>query len=240
MDELADWELVARGSSGAVVRRSPGAMAYAKSGPHVAQERDRLAWLAQTDVVVPRVLDWIEGPTPTLVTAALPGVPATGVPLALRPVAAEAVREAVGRLHALPVAACPFDRRLRVTVALARQRATTGLVELDDLDPERAGATVESLLADLAARLPRAEAAQPAGLVVCHGDATADNVLVSPDTGRLVGVVDVGALGVADRHLDLALISRTGPVAVALAERPWTADADPALLEFYRLLDEFF
>ncbi|MGN0064344.1 MAG: phosphotransferase [Nocardioides sp.] len=240
MDEFADWALVTSGRSGAVLRRSPGGMAYAKSGPDVAHERDRLLWLAGTDVVAPRVLDWVEGPVPTLVTAALPGVPAASVPMALRPVAAESVREAVGRLHALDVAACPFDRRLRVTVAEARRRADTGLVDLDDLDPERAGATVASLLDDLAVRLPHAEEAETSGLAVCHGDATADNVLVSPDTGRLVGVVDVGSLGVADRHLDLALVSRTGPVSVALAGRPWTADADPVLLEFYRLLDEFF
>ena len=43
-------------------------------------------------------------------------------------------------------------------------------------------------------------------LVVCHGDACVPNTLVGAD-GQWVGLVDLGALGVADRWSDLAVAS---------------------------------
>lgn len=73
-------------------------------------------------------------------------------------------------------------------------------------------------------------------------------MLIDPETLTVTGIVDVGRLGVADRHLDLALL--TGSLASTdlnptygpeLAD--WIADrtgADPWRIEYHRLLDEFF
>lgn len=62
-------------------------------------------------------------------------------------------------------------------------------------------------------------------------------------------MVDVGRLGLADRHLDLALASRSmadrdlnpsfGPAAAEVFLAAYGHPADPWRLDFYRLLDEF-
>ncbi len=227
------------------MRRSPGGMAHAKTALSAAaaaelrDERDRLGWLAGAGLVgieVPRVLDFVDGPRPTLVTSTLPGVAASSVPVALRGAGIEALREAIGRLHALDPATCGYESTLAVTVARASRAVAEGTVDGDDLDAERAGRSPQSLLEELLAGRERAESAQEHHLVVCHGDATTDNVLVEAGTGALVGIVDVGRLGVADRHRDLALAQRDG---LDLSARAWTADADQWLLHYYRLLDEF-
>ena len=106
--------------------------------------------------------------------------------------------------------------------------------DLDDLDEERRGWTLDRLVAELLATRPADE-----DLVVCHGDLTLDNVLFDPDTGRATGLIDAGRLGVADRWMDLALATRSlGPAADRYLARYGIAP-DPAKLAFYRLLDEF-
>jgi aminoglycoside phosphotransferase len=56
------WEQVLTGRSGAVVRRSPDGRAYAKSGSgrvraELADEHERLAWLAEVDLPSAEVLE---------------------------------------------------------------------------------------------------------------------------------------------------------------------------------------
>ncbi len=63
-------------------------------------------------------------------------------------------------------------------------------------------------------------------------------------------MIDVGRLGVADRHLDLALATRSasdtslnpawGPGAAETLLAAYGRPTDPWRLDFYRLLDEFF
>ena len=63
----------------------------------------------------------------------------------------------------------------------------------------------------------------------------------------MTGIVDVGRLGVADRHLDVALLTRSAasPINPGYGEQlaAWViaeSGADPWRIEYYRLLDEFF
>jgi aminoglycoside phosphotransferase len=250
------WELVSTGNTRAVVRRSPDGRAYAKtgSGPvreELSDERDRLLWLSTTDLPAPPVLDWVDdGETATLTTAAVPGVPLSDLPPPATGDGAKALGTFLAALHVIRHDACPFERWLAVTVPLARVNVAEGRVDEDDFDVERAGSSAESLLEDLLARRPRAEELELGDLVVCHGDACLPNVLVDPDSFEVTGMVDVGRLGVGDRHLDLALAARSvsdtslnrayGPAAAEAMLAAYGLPADPWRLEFYRLLDEFF
>jgi aminoglycoside phosphotransferase len=192
---------------------------------------------------VPEVVDsGAAGDVRWLVTTAVPGRPASaGWPVEQHGAVVDALADVARALHALPVDDCPFDRGLAVTVDAARHAVRAGLVDLDDLDDERAGWTADRLLAELEATRPADE--DP---VVCHGDLTPANVLVDPGALVVTGLVDVGGLGRADRHRDLALITREltddafGPGAVARFLRRYGGPApDPDRLAFYRLLDEF-
>ncbi|MFD2353562.1 phosphotransferase [Nonomuraea ferruginea] len=74
--------------------------------------------------------------------------------------------------------------------------------------------------------------------MVTHGDFTPANVLAS-DSGEAI-LVDVGELGVADRHVDLAVALREldGRAAADLLAAYGPAEVDEARLSYYRLLAE--
>jgi aminoglycoside phosphotransferase len=248
--DWAGWELVGGGRTTAVVRRSPAGLVHAKSaaGAHdaadLAAERDRLLWLAGTPVPSPRVVDWVEdgpGGVPTLVTSTVPGVPLSSVrdPVAV----VDALVAALRALHSVPVPDCPYDARLAVRLDEAVARVRDGVVDEDDFDDERAGWSAAAVLAEVRRRAAGPGDLEPGDLAVCHGDLTPANVLVDAGSLRLTGVIDVGRLGVADRHQDLALATRgldADAGAALLAAQPWRDRVDPARLDLYRLLDELF
>lgn len=250
------WDRVTTGRSGADVRRSPDGSVYVKVGRGLVRgdlvdERERLAWLAETELPGAEVLDWEDdGDTATLTLRTVPGVPMSDVPAHDVPRAAEALGRFLRELHGLPRGSCPFERWLAVTVPLARLRVESGLVDEDDFDVERADRSAESLLAELIELRPKAEKLEVADLVVCHGDACLPNFLVDPASLEITGIVDVHRLGVADRHLDLALTTRSmsdaslnpayGAEAAQAMLSAYGVPADPWRLDFYRLLDEFF
>jgi kanamycin kinase/streptomycin 3"-kinase/aminoglycoside 3'-phosphotransferase-2 len=254
--ESAEWVTVRTGMSGADVRRSPDGGAYAKSGSgnvreDLVAERERLEWLAGTDLPGAEILDWDDdGATATLTLRTVPGVPLSELTGTSASVAAESLGRFLARLHATPRESCPFERWLAVTVAVARVRVDKRLVDEGDFDDERAGRSAQDVLRDLLDQRPRAEDLETADLVVCHGDACLPNFLADPDTCEVTGMVDVHRLGIADRHLDLALATRSstdvslnpgfGPEAGEALLAAYGRDSDPWRLEFYRLLDEFF
>jgi aminoglycoside phosphotransferase len=247
---------VSTGRTDAVVRRSRDGRAYAKTGggtvrDELSDEHERLLWLATTDLPAPAVLDWDDdGETATLTTAALPGVPLSDLPASAAGAGVKSLAAFLKRLHAVGREACPFERWLAVTVPLARVNVDHGHVDESDFDDEREGRSAQALLDDLLDQRPRAEQLETGDLVVCHGDACLPNFLVDPETHEVTGMVDVGRLGVADRHLDLALAARSvsdtslnpahGPAAAEAMLAAYGLPADPWRLDFYRLLDEFF
>jgi aminoglycoside phosphotransferase len=177
---------------------------------------------------------------PALVMTAIPGVALHAVPPEDAERAAAAAIERLAELHAAPIADCPFDERLAVKLANAARRIAAGAFEPDRVEPHNAGKAPEALLAEL--RL-----AQPAGedLVVTHGDACWPNFVLRPDGG--VGIVDLGRMGVADRHQDLALFVRSGErnapgldLPTLLRRHYPLARLDATKLEYYRELDELF
>ncbi|MBG0832113.1 aminoglycoside 3'-phosphotransferase [Planomonospora sp. ID67723] len=141
-------------------------------------------------------------------------------------------------LHELPITECPFDGRLPAVLEHAGANIRDGLVDPDDFDSDHFGLTPEVVYERLLATRPRVE-----DLVVAHGDYTSSNVLV-PASGEPI-IIDVPALGVADRYRDLAIAHRDlsedhGPAAwegflsaYALVDR-----IDEERMHYYRLLDE--
>jgi aminoglycoside phosphotransferase len=250
------WDPVSSGHTDAGVRRRRDGSAYAKTGSgrvreELGDERDRLLWLATTDLPAPEVLDWTDdGETATLTTSAVAGVPLSELPRSAVDRATAAFGGFLRRLHSVSREDCPFERWLAVTVPLARVNVDQGQVDDDDFDAEREGRTPAALLGELLELRPRAEELEVGDLVVCHGDACLPNVLVDPDTFEVTGMIDVGRLGVADRHLDLALATRSasdtrlnpayGPDAADAVLAAYGRSVDAWRLDFYRLLDEFF
>lgn len=234
------WERVTIGRGGARVSRRGGIYRKESDDPRIdlVAEGERLAWLRRQGIPAAEVLDCRPG---LLVTAEVPGRSAAeSWPAADRPRVVDALTDLTRALHALPVADCPFDRRLAVTVP----QALAAEVDLDDLDDERHGWTREELVAELLATRPRQE-----DLAVCHGDLCVPNVLFDPGTCEVTGVIDTDRLGVADRWADLAIITRSLAARYNPQYGPWAAGRlldryrvppDPAKIAFYRLLDEFW
>ncbi|TKK87557.1 aminoglycoside 3'-phosphotransferase [Herbidospora galbida] len=230
IDADASWSSDHEGASGTALRVTSGEKVfYVKHGPLAGAEHLRLRWL-RGRVAVPEVVAFDD---PVLVLADV-GAPS------LEAAAPADVGAVLGRtlrlLHELPVAGCPFDGRLPVVLDRAAANVCGGLVDPDDFDDDHLGLTPEAVLDRLLARRPREE-----DLVVAHGDVTPANVLL-PAPGEPV-VIDVPALGVADRHRDLALVHReldgdrvaweSFLAAYGLADR-----IDEELLHYYRLVDE--
>lgn len=250
------WEVVTLGMSGAAVyRRDDGALFAKAGGPpfdrEIRAEAARIGWLADAGLPGPRVVEFRSEPAlAVLVTTAVGGIPVSDVPGPATAAAVDVMAGALRDLHAVPLADCPFDRGLAVTVPLARTAVADGAVDLDDFDDERQGASATALLDRLLAGLSRAQRLEAEDCVVCHGDACLPNIMVDPETLSFTGFVDVGRLGRADRYLDLALATRSiasalnpqfGPALVGrLLSTYGIEDPDDWRLEYYRLLDEFF
>jgi kanamycin kinase/aminoglycoside 3'-phosphotransferase-2 len=208
-------------------------------------EAEHAVWLRAQGFPATEVLDaGSRGGVAWLVTAAVSGrTLADPWPLPMRGLLVDNLADICGALHRIPVTACPFRRDLAVTIPAAAGAVRNGAVDPSDYDDERAGRTPVDLLDELLDTRPAAE-----DLVVCHGDLCLPNVLADPETGAITGMVDLGRLGVADRHQDLALVTRSlgpingqyGPDASERFLRRYAAPADRGRLDYYRLLDEFF
>ena len=150
----------------------------------------------------------------------------------------ELLADALRGLHALPVAACPFDQRLASRTEAAQARVEASPVDADDFDDERLGQSPQQVFAELCSTRPDHE-----DLVICHGDACLPNLMVAE--GVSAGSSTVG--GWAWRTATRTGAGRAQPVHnfgdtrwVAPLFQRYGALADERRLAFYRLLDEFF
>lgn len=202
-------------------------------------ERDRLLWLEQAGVAAPRMEDLcVHGDASWLVMTAVAGrnallsseTPATKVRL---------VAEALRALHGIDAATCPFDETLAVKLSRASDNVAARRVDDQDLCDDHVGMSPEALF-ERAVRLRPSDE----DLVVTHGDATLDNVILKG--GVFAGFVDCGRLGRADRYQDLAIMARNirSNLDPSLVETFLDAygltSVDIDRLYYYRLLDEFF
>lgn len=243
-----EWRQDALGRSSAHVFRleADGRVpVYLKTEPvdplgELAGEVARLRWLAPQGLACPGIIAHEkEGEREWLLMSALPGSDFVSAEW-LQPL--ERVRllaDALRRLHAIDIAACPFDHRLENRIAAAKARLLAGRVDEDDFDEARLGRSAADLFRELQAKRSPTE-----DLVVTHGDACLPNFVVDGD--RFSGYIDCGRLGVADRHQDIALACGSiehnfGEELVGEFLKAY-GDFEPQAekMAYYRLLDEFF
>ncbi|MFI6812563.1 phosphotransferase [Nonomuraea sp. NPDC050328] len=231
------WSDDHEGLSGSVSRvKATTGTFWIKHGPAATAEHTRLTWLTARGLPTPEIAAY-EPNDPALTPALLVLADAASPSLATASLSGAEIGARLGRtlraLHTLPP--CPFDGSLDVMLDESRRQVLEDLVDADDFDPDNEGQTPGQVLTRLLTTRPPAE-----DLVVTHGDFTPSNVLLNGT------ILDVSRLGMADRHRDLALAARDltedfGPAAVtAFFTAYCLATPDPALLEYYRLLDELF
>lgn len=204
--------------------------------PRVSDEATRMRW-AGRHLPAPEVLDsGSDGQIDWLVTRAIPGRNATDDPFLADP---GRLIELLGRglrvFHGAPASECPFDFRLDAALRHVRRRVDAGLIEpARDFHPEHSHLSVTEAMAELERGKPSAE-----DLVVCHGDYCFPNVIIRDQ--RVVGFVDLGELGVADRWWDLAVATwsttwNVGPGWEDAFLAAYEIEPDHERIAYYRLL----
>jgi aminoglycoside 3'-phosphotransferase-1 len=231
------FRLEAPGRPALYLKRGTGRVA-----DDITAELARLVWLAPR-LPVPAVREFVRLPDEAfLLTAAVPGTGAYDY-LAARPAAAAGVvgelARFLRRVHALPLADCPFHSGHELRLADARRNVDAGRVAEDDFDDARAGWTAEQVWAATLALLPPSFER-----VVTHGDFSLGNVLVD-EAGRVTGCIDVGRAGAADPYQDLAILwnglEEFGRDAQRALWRAYgVAEPDAQRLQFHLCLDELF
>ncbi|WP_135229202.1 APH(3') family aminoglycoside O-phosphotransferase [Deinococcus fonticola] len=241
----ARWEQIDTGHSGAQVWRSTRHIVKIQRhqgavGVSLQQERERLRWLAGR-LPAPQVVAYDTTATHEyLAMTRLPGIDLSHPDALLHPerlvnLLARALRE----LHALPLRDCPFNMSLNVALHLARERVQAGLIDESDFDEARQGRTATSVFNELVKTRPVWE-----DLVVTHGDPCLPNFIVNGEL--LEGLIDVGRLGIADRHADLGLAYRSTrhnlsvEYAEQLLDHYGREKVDMDKIRYYMLLDELW
>lgn len=250
----AQFEADQMGKSGTQVFRVAGAESlpcYLKVGTlhliqHLNDEKERLLWL-QGRLPVPQVLYYGEAHSKAyLLLSEIPGkISCAEVFQVDLPRLVQKLAHSLRMIHNLPLAGCPFDRRLPVMLAQAKFHIESGQVDESDFDDELLGLSAETVFQQL---LTQQADLDSEDLVFTHGDFCLPNVLLDQFSYEVTGFIDWGRAGVADRYQDLAL-------ATCSLEYNWGAEwvelffaeyGIPApkinrpKVEFYRLLDEFF
>jgi aminoglycoside 3'-phosphotransferase-2 len=213
---------------------------------HLDREADRLRWMKAHDLPVPTVREYGRmGDTAFLLLEEVAGVPASDPQWASHlPELVGAIGRGLAVLHRTSIADCPFDQRIARQIDEVSRRIAAGHVNESDFDAIRAARGATELFAELLASVPDSE-----DLVFTHGDYCLPNIILRETRrGRveMMGWIDCGRAGVADRYQDIALAVRS--IAGNFGDK-WVAPFLEAYglpeprrekLSFFALLDEFF
>jgi aminoglycoside 3'-phosphotransferase II len=142
-------------------------------------------------------------------------------------------------LHALPAAHCPFDESIAARLERARAAIEAGHVDPGEFDARNLGRSPLEIYRQLAAQAPRIEP----DIVLVHGDATFDNLLL--DAGGNLGFIDCGHAGRGDRYVDLQTIASDiedhfGPQWIEPFAHDYGIGLDQTKLRFFDDLYELF
>ncbi len=156
---------------------------------------------------------------------------------------------ALKKVHAVPIADCPFLKSNEVYIKEALHNCDAGLVKLEYVHDSRAGmdlAGLRKMLLDTP--VPHED------FVFAHGDYCFPNVLLD-ENNNLSGFIDFSNGGVSDRFVDIASGIRSTlynmrntynvpheamQSYVDLFLRTYGVEADKEKIEFYWLIDDFF
>jgi aminoglycoside 3'-phosphotransferase II len=198
-----------------------------------------MAWLAERKVRVPRLLRIFRDASLTAVLmTALPGRHPEEAETPL-PELMGHLAKGLSALHSLPTFDCPFDESVGARLTRARDMIERGLIDPGYFAERNKGLAPETIYRRLVRAIPEAE-----DLVIVHGDATFDNLLVDADGG--VGFLDCGRAGRGDRYLDLTTIiadidEHFGSNGVQLFSMSYDRiELDPKRLLFFSDLYELF
>jgi kanamycin kinase len=129
----------------------------------------------------------------------------------------------------------PFDYRVPRALEHAAARVAGGTIDPSGFHEVHEHLSPEQALTRLRELAPR----QEEDVVVCHGDYCFPNVLLHE--GRVVGYLDLGEVGLAERWRDLAVATwsvtwNVGPGYEDLFLDAYGTDWDMSRRDFYRLL----
>jgi len=242
----ATWQRVTTGESAAVVYRlQDSTTRYLKISQHDAQfpvrdEAARLQWL-QGRLPVPEVELYVSDTTQEyLLMSAVPGLHPMHDALQWPAQARLAfLVAAVQRVHALPLADCPFTWSIEQQLAAAWQNVQAGRVRTSLLKPPYQGHNPADLYQALRALRPQQE-----DWVVAHGDLYPVNIHADPYRKTLKGYIDVGRAGIADCYTDYAPLANAimwhlGEDKVPQFFEQLGLAIDQQKLKFYQLLNVF-
>ena len=233
------------------VEREDGVLVVANTGPirldatwgNVADESQRLEWLAMAGAPVPKVIEFVDhgDGTATLLTERIPGFDATRREARARPEElVDLFAKALRVWHDnLSVADCPFRSDWATRLEVAKARLKRGLIASENLDDAYRRVGFDTLVASL----DRTDPDDHDDLVVIHGDPSLPNLILG--AGGFAGWVDVGRVGVGSRWCDLMIAATTiasnmGPMLVPTLFEAYGADsADTLAVDAYQLLEQF-
>lgn len=207
--------------------------------PELRSEIERTRWLSAQHVKVPAVLDvFDDGHLGVALMTALAGTHPHESALPVASIVA-ALARGLWALHTLSATDCPFDETLGARLARARTAAEASHIDAAEFDDRNLGRSPLEIYDALAAEAPQIKD----DLVLVHGDATFDNLLLDAD-GDL-GFIDCGHAGRGDRYLDLEAITNDidehfGPQWIEPFARAYGIALDADKLRFFDDLYELF
>jgi aminoglycoside 3'-phosphotransferase II len=241
------FQSVNRGMSDALTFRlhgPAGQTLYLKAAapdalPQLRREIERTRWLSARNINVPDILDFFDdNRLGVALMTALPGAHPHEAALPVADIIAS-LAHGLRALHALPAADSPFDETIAARLERARAAIEAGHVDPGDFDARNLGRSPLEIYRQLGAQAPRITR----DIVLVHGDATFDNLLL--DAGGNLGFIDCGHAGRGDRYLDLEAVTSDiedhfGPQWIEPFARDYGISLDQIKLRFFDDLYELF
>jgi aminoglycoside 3'-phosphotransferase-2 len=175
-------------------------MGQGADAAEVRSEIERTLWLATRGLPVPSIICSFDGGE--VVAVMMTALRGAHPPDCGRPVreVIDILARAMIAFQAEPLAGCPFDETIAARLARAHALLARGGIDSEHFSERNRGKTPLQIYERLLAARPQSEE-----LVLIHGDATFDNILI--DAAGNVGFLDCGHCGRGDRAIDLTCMA---------------------------------